>query len=86
VGVGVHSGRAWFGVVGEGSHVELTAVGDTVNVAARLASRAEAGEVLVSADAAVASDLEAGLPRLTLDLKGKSASLEVVSLRVAPPA
>ncbi|MGZ8724720.1 MAG: adenylate/guanylate cyclase domain-containing protein [Aeromicrobium sp.] len=86
VGAGVHCGRAWFGVVGEGSHTELTAVGDTVNVAARLASRAEAGEILVSADAAAASDLDAGLPRQALNLKGKSASLDVVSLRIAPPA
>ena len=52
VGVGVHSGRAWFGSVGEGTHVEMTAVGDAVNIAARLAAAAEAGEILVSADAA----------------------------------
>lgn len=84
VGAGVHSGRAWFGVVGEGSHVELTAVGDTVNVAARLASRAEAGEVLVSADAAAASDLEPGLPRHSLELKGKDQAIEVVSVRIGP--
>jgi len=85
VGAGVHSGRAWFGVVGEGSHVELTAVGDTVNVAARLAAKAQTGEVLVSVDAAAASDLDPDLPRQTLDLKGKSAGTEVVSVRVAPP-
>ena len=40
VGVGVHAGMAWFGSVGEGSHVEMTAVGDTVNTTARLASLA----------------------------------------------
>ena len=85
VGAGVHSGRAWFGVVGEGLHVELTAVGDTVNVAARLAAKAQTGEVLVSVDAAAASDLDPDLPRQTLDLKGKSAGTEVVSVRVAPP-
>lgn len=83
VGAGVHAGRAWFGVVGEGSHVELTAVGDNVNVAARLASRAEAGEVLVSADAAAASDLGPDLPRRTLELKGKEQAIEVVSLRAS---
>jgi adenylate cyclase len=31
VGVGVHTGRAWMGAVGDGSHTELTAVGDAVN-------------------------------------------------------
>ena len=85
VGAGVHAGRAWFGIVGEGSHIELTAVGDTVNIAARLASYAGAGEVLVSADAAAASDLDPALPRQTLDLKGKSSGTEVVSVRIAPP-
>jgi adenylate cyclase len=84
VGAGVHAGRAWFGVVGVGSHVELTAVGDNVNIAARLASLAEAGEVLVSTDAAAASDLDPGLERRALELKGKSLGTEVVSVRIAP--
>jgi adenylate cyclase len=83
VGVGVHSGRAWFGVVGEGRHLELTAVGDNVNIAARLASQAEAGEVLVSADAAARSDLDPALERRTLELKGKALATDVVSVRVA---
>jgi len=82
VGAGVHAGKAWFGIVGEGSHIELTAVGDTVNVAARLAAAAGPGEVLVSADAAAASDLDADMPRRSLELKGKSGSTEVVSVRV----
>jgi adenylate cyclase len=84
VGAGVHAGRAWFGIVGEGSHIELTAVGDNVNVAARLAAAAEAGELLVSADAADASDLDPSLERRNLDLKGKSLETEVVSVRVGP--
>ena len=82
VGAGVHAGRAWFGVVGQSPHVELTAVGDTVNVAARLASLAEAGELLVSADAAAASNLDPGLERRSLELKGKELATEVVSVRI----
>lgn len=84
VGAGVHAGPAWFGVIGDGSHQELTAVGDTVNVAARLASLAEAGEVLVSADAAAASDLDSGLERHAVELKGKELPTEVVSVRIGP--
>jgi adenylate cyclase len=84
VGAGVHAGKAWFGVVGEGAHVEMTAVGDTVNVAARLAAAAEAGEVLVSTDAAALSDLDPGLERQSLELKGKELPTEVVRIRVAP--
>lgn len=50
VGAGVHTGLVWMGAIGEGTHVELTAVGDAVNVTARLASAAAAGEVLVTTD------------------------------------
>jgi adenylate cyclase len=82
VGAGVHAGPAWFGVVGEGSHVELTSVGDNVNIAARLASLAAPGEVLVSADAAAASDLDPNLERRSLELKGRELPTEVVSVRV----
>ena len=84
VGAGVHTGRMWFGVVGEGGHSELTVVGDTVNTAARLASAAGAGEVVVSVDAATAAGLDPGLERRSLELKGKAEATEVVSLRVAP--
>jgi adenylate cyclase len=86
VGAGVHSGRAWIGVIGEAGHTELTAVGDAVNVAARLASQADAGEVLVSTDAATASGLDPTLERRTLELKGKELPTEVVSVRISPSA
>ncbi len=82
VGAGVHTGPAWFGAVGEGKHTELTVVGDNVNIAARLAANAKAGEVLVSAAAADGANLDPSLPRTTLDLKGKLAPTDVVTLKV----
>lgn len=82
IGAGVHTGLAWFGAVGEGAHVEITVVGDRMNVAARLAARAEAGEILVSAEAAEKAGLDPSLPRRTLELKGREEPIEVVSLRV----
>jgi adenylate cyclase len=85
VGAGVHTGVVWFGAVGEGSHVELTAVGDPVNVTARLASAAATGEVLVSVAAArdAGLDLSGHEPR-RLELKGKALATDVISLRVGP--
>lgn len=82
IGIGIHSGTAWFGVIGEGSHIEMTVVGDAVNVAARLASAAGPGKLLVSADAADAAGLEPSLERRSLTLKGKELPVEVVTLGV----
>ena len=82
VGAGVTSGSAWVGAVGEGSHTELTALGDTVNTAARLASAARRGEALITVEAAKAAGLDPGLERRSLDLKGKAVATEVVSLSI----
>ena len=82
VGAGVHTGMAWVGAIGQGSSTELTAIGDNVNIAARLASTAKRGEVLVSVASASAAGLDAALPRRSLELKGKQLVTEVVSLTV----
>lgn len=81
IGAGVHTGRAWFGAVGDSSHVELTALGDPVNTTARLAAAAQGGEIVVSGTAADAAGLDPNLPRTSLTLKGKEAPVEVVVLR-----
>jgi adenylate cyclase len=82
LGASVHTGPVWFGAVGEGSHTEITVVGDVVNTASRLAAQATAGEILVSTDAAAAADLDPTLERRSLELKGKELATDVVSLRV----
>ena len=81
LGVGIHTGTAFVGSVGEGGHTDLTALGDTVNVAARLASAAGAGEILVTDAAAAAAGLTTADHELRqLELKGKSAATDVVVL------
>jgi adenylate cyclase len=61
--------------------IEFTALGDPVNVAARLASAAGAGELLVTAAAAASAHLaDAGLEHRSIALKGKSEATEVVVL------
>jgi adenylate cyclase len=82
VGAGVNAGLAWFGAVGDGTHVELTAVGDAVNTAARLAAAAAPGEILVGAGAAAAAGLDDSLERRRLELKGKSEPTDVVVVGV----
>jgi adenylate cyclase len=85
IGIGVHTGIAFVGAVGEGPSTTVTALGDIVNVAARLASAAGPGELLVTAEAARAAQVEAG-ERRDLELRGKSERVPVVVLRVAEAA
>lgn len=82
VGVGIHTGSAFVGVVGgsEDHPTDFTALGDNVNITARLASKAAPGEILISdaAYAAAGLDLE-DLEHRQLELKGKD---ELVGVRV----
>jgi adenylate cyclase len=82
VGIGVNTGEAFVGVVGTAEHIEFTALGDNVNITARLASAAGTGEILVTDAAAEAAGLDAGAGRehRRLELRGKTASTEVVVL------
>jgi adenylate cyclase len=77
VGVGVHTGKAFVGSVGEGDARDFTALGDTPNTAARLTGLAEAGEILISVESALAAGLETGgLERRTLELRGKDETVD----------
>lgn len=85
VGVGVHTGTAFVGVVGsEDSTADFTALGDNVNITARLASEAGTGEILISNAAYSAANLNLGdLEHRQLELKGKSEPIGVRILRAA---
>jgi adenylate cyclase len=83
LGAGVHTGTTWMGAVGEGAAANMTALGDPVNVTARLASLAEAGEILITSEAALAAGVDTTtLPHKSLELKGRQQLTEVVSLRI----
>jgi adenylate cyclase len=80
LGVGVHAGNAFVGLLGgHGSPTELTALGDDINVGARLADAAADGEILVSLQLTDRTGLDIrGLEHRILELRGKSSPLEVV--------
>jgi adenylate cyclase len=92
IGVGLHLGEVALGVLGPPGQRHTTLVGDTVNVAARLCSRARAGELLLSCTVAdgIAASIAAGAARpdperdsppfLQLpqfELRGRSAPLDI---------
>jgi adenylate cyclase len=81
--VGVHAGPTFVGKVGAAGSTAVTALGDTVNAAARIQAQAAAGELLVSEelyDAAVESNYP-GLERRTLTLRGRERPIDVRVLR-----
>jgi adenylate cyclase len=83
VGIGLHAGEAFVGNLGAEMVVDFTALGDTVNTAARLQSVAKAGEAVFSEEAfaPVAADYGAAEAR-TVSLRGKQ---EDFRIRVLPP-
>jgi adenylate cyclase len=87
-GTGVHTGDAFVGSTSLGAAVEdFTALGDTVNTAARLAAAATAGEVLVSVAAAEAAGRTVqGVERRSLTVRGRTQPIDVVVERRGVPA
>ena len=55
VGIGLHTGEATIGYIGSDKRSEYTAIGDTVNLAARLESNALGGQILMTDATAEAS-------------------------------
>ena len=80
-GIGVNCGYAVVGNIGSKSRIDYTAIGDTVNTAARLEANAKAGEILISEELykALEGRIEAECIG-GLSLKGKSK--EVMTYRV----
>jgi class 3 adenylate cyclase/FixJ family two-component response regulator len=81
IGVGVNTGRVIAGAVGGGGRLEYTVIGDAVNVAQRLQSEAEGGEVVASAATiAAAPGIEAD-PVGSRRVKGREEPVEVFRVR-----
>ena len=77
VGIGLNTGRVIAGTVGGGGRLEYTVVGDAVNVASRLQSEAEGGEIVATASTVAAAP---SVPCASIGprhVKGREAAVEV---------
>ncbi len=80
-GVGINCGRAVVGNIGCSFRMDYTAIGDTVNTAARLEANAKRGQVLISEEVyQKVKDRVTVEPIGAIPLKGKSNSVFVYSL------
>ena len=81
IGVGVHTGVAFVGSVGDQGVTDFTALGDAVNAAARVAALAGPGEVLVTRAAAESANVADGGEWRHLALRGRAEPVDVLVLR-----
>jgi adenylate cyclase len=84
LGVGVHTGTTFMGIVGTNSGMhDITVLGDSANTAARLSSVASAGEILISDTTCTRSGIDtSGFEARTLQLKGRTEPIDVYVTRV----
>lgn len=81
INIGIHTGVAVVGNVGTTELMDYTAVGDTVNVAARLQGIADDGQVLISAAVYKAvEDIVFGRLRGPLAVKGRQSAVTVYEI------
>jgi class 3 adenylate cyclase/DNA-binding NarL/FixJ family response regulator len=77
VGIGLNTGTVIAGAIGGGGRLEYTVIGDAVNVAQRLQSEAEAGQIVVAASTAAAAPGITYEPMGSRVVKGREEPVEV---------
>lgn len=81
INFGIHTGMAVVGNIGTDRIMDFTAVGDTVNVAARLQTVASGGQILVSRDVyQKTSDFVFGRSRGSYQVKGRRQPIETYEI------
>ena len=82
MGIGINTGDAVIGNIGSSKRTDYTAIGDTVNVSARLCSLAKPGQIVVSERTQKESKREVNFhKKMSLKVKGKSKSLNAYTVK-----
>ena len=78
VGIGINTGAAIVGFIGSETRLDYTAIGDTVNTAARLEHLAAAGQIIISEHTMQAVDASVNYAVLeAVQVKGRTAKLQI---------
>jgi adenylate cyclase len=81
IGIGVNTGPAIVGYIGSETRLDYTAIGDTINTAARLEGIAQPGQIVISENTMQALDETFMLRSLgTERLKGKNVNLRIAEV------
>ena len=81
IGIGINTGPAIVGYIGSETRLDYTAIGDTINTAARLESIAAPGQIVISENTMQALDESFTLKPLgTEKLKGKNVNLRTAEV------
>lgn len=87
VGIGISSGECAVGAIGTEAQLEYAAIGTTVNLSARLCSRAQDGQILMGPGTARSLEETPGWRREMFSLSGMAEPIEVTieDTRLEPP-
>jgi adenylate cyclase len=85
IGVGVNTGQVVAGAIGGGGRLEYTVIGDAVNVAQRLQSEAEGGEIVASSTTIASAPGISSEPIGSRQVKGRDEPVEVFRVLVTEP-
>jgi len=82
VGIGLYSGPAVAGLLGSGDRIDFTIIGDTVNVAARLCSKASGGEIIADKKTIGLAKCNDFNDEKTIVVKGRQAEITISKWQV----